>query len=74
MISEAAVTGKPIYIAMMKSNNISRRFKNFYTEFNNLGITKELNDSIENWSYNKLDEVNRLAPIIRKKMKSNGII
>ena len=74
MISEAAVTGKPIYIAMMKSNNISRRFKNFYTEFNNLGITKELNDSIENWSYNKLDEVNRLAPIIRTKMKSNGII
>ena len=74
MISEAAVTGKPIYIAMMKSNKISKRFKDFYTEFNNLGITKELNDSVENWSYNKLDEVNRIAPIIKAKMKSNGII
>ena len=39
-----------------------------------LGITRELNDSIDNWSYDKLDEVNRIAPIIKGKMKSNGII
>ena len=74
MISEAAVTGKPIYIAMMKSNNLSKRFKDFYNQFNNLGITRELNDSIDNWSYDKLDEVNRITPIIKQKMKSNGII
>ena len=74
MISEAAVTGKPIYIAMMKSNRKSKRFINFYNQFNDLGITRELNDSIDNWSYDKLDEVNRIAPIIKTKMKSNGII
>ena len=74
MISEAAVTGKPIYIAMMKPKKISKRFKNFYDQFNNLGITKELNNSIDNWSYDKLDEVNRIAPIIKTKMKLNGII
>ena len=70
----AAVTGKPIYIAMMKPKKISKRFQNFYDQFNNLGITKELNNSIDNWSYDKLDEVNRIAPIIKEKMKSNGII
>ena len=37
-----------------------------------LGITKDY--SIDNWSYDKLDEVNRIAPIIKEKMKSNGII
>ena len=74
MISEAAVTGKPIYIAMMKSAKSRKKFKNFYDQFNNLGITKELNDSIDNWSYDKLDEVNKIAPIIKAKMKSNGII
>ena len=74
MISEAAVTGKPIYVAMMKSNRLSKRFANFYKQFNNLGITRELNDSIDNWSYDKLDEVNRIAPIIKGKMRSNGII
>ena len=74
MISEAAVTGKPVYIVMMKSKRRSKRFENFYNEFKDLGITRELNDSIDNWSYDKLDEVNRIAPIIKGKMKSNGII
>jgi mitochondrial fission protein ELM1 len=74
MISEAAVTGKPVYIAMMKSNKTSKRFKSFYNQFKDLGIARELNDSIDNWSYDKLDEVNRIAPIIKAKMKLNGII
>ena len=74
MISEAAVTGKPVYIAMMKSYKVSKRFKDFYKQFQDLGITRELKDSIDNWSYDKLDEVNRIAPIIKAKIKSNGII
>ncbi len=74
MISEAAVTGKPVYIATMKPTRNSQRFKNFYTQFKNLGIIKELTDNIDNWSYDKLDEVNRIAPFIKEKMKKNGII
>ena len=74
MISEAAVTGKPVYIAMMKSIKNNYRFKNFYTKLNKLGITKELENNVESWSYNSLDEVNRIAPLIKSKLKSNGII
>ena len=37
-------------------------------------IIKELSDSIDSWSYDKLDEVNRIAPLIKEKMKQNGII
>ena len=74
MISEAAVTGKPVYVAMMKSLRPSIRFYRFYDQFEKLGITKKLNGSIDNWSYDKLDEVNRIAPIIKEKMKLNGII
>tara|TARA_B100001094_G_C17990349_1_gene699880 strand:- start:347 stop:841 length:495 start_codon:yes stop_codon:yes gene_type:complete len=74
MISEAAVSGKPVYVAMMKSNKTSKRFKNFYNQFSSLGITRELKDSIDNWTYDKLDEANRIAPIIKTKMKLNGII
>ena len=57
-------------------NSYSKVFEytNFYNQFKDLGITRELNDSIDNWSYDKLDEVNRIAPIIKTKMKSNGII
>lgn len=74
MISEAAITGKPVYIAMMKAVKNNYRFKNFYTKLNKLGITKELENNVETWSYDNLNEVNRIAPLIKSKMKSNGII
>ena len=74
MISEAAVTGKPVYIAKMNPVKNNKRFTNFYNQFKNLGIVKDLEDKVDLWSYNELDEVNRIAPIIKEKMKSNGII
>ena len=74
MISEAAVTGKPVYIAMMKPKKRNARFKKFYSQLSNLGITKELNNVVENWSYESLNEVSRIAPLIKSKMKQNGII
>ena len=73
MISEAAVTGKPIYVANMKAKKESKRFQAFYSQLKEINIIKDLEDKIETWSYNNLDEVNRIAPIIKEKMKSNGI-
>ena len=74
MISEAAITGKPVYIAMMRSFKPAWRFKKFYSQLRDLGITRELGDSVESWSYNKLNEVTRIAPIVKAKMKKHGII
>ena len=74
MISEAAITGKPIYVANMAPIKNNYRFKRFYAQFKNLGVIKDLEDNIDIWSYNQLDEVNRIAPLIKEKMKSNGII
>ena len=74
MISEAAVTGKPVYIAMMKAVKNNNRFKNFYNKLSDLGITRELTNNIDNWSYENLNEVARIAPLIKSKMKLNGII
>jgi len=74
MISEAAVTGKPVYIAMMKPKKRNARFKKFYSQLSNLGITKELNNIVENWSYESLNEASRIAPLIKSRMKQNGII
>ncbi len=74
MISEAAMTGKPVYIAMMKSFKPTGRFKKFYSQLKDLGITRELEDRVESWSYNSLNEVNRIAPMVKAKMKKHGII
>ena len=73
MISESAVTGKPIYVANMKVKKDGKRFKDFYSQLKEINVIKDLEDKIESWSYNNLDEVNRIAPIIKEKMRLNGI-
>ena len=74
MISESAITGKPIYVAYMSPIKNNKRFKKFHSQFKKLGIIRELKDTVDLWSYNKLDEANRIAPIIKERMKLNGII
>jgi len=74
MISEAAITGKPIYVAQMSNKRSNHRFKKFYDLFKDLGITRDLEDKIEHWNYSGLDEVNRAALLVREKMEQNGII
>ena len=73
MISEAAVTGKPIYSANMTPIKNNSRFRNFYDQFKKLGILRDLENTVDLWSYNQLDEANRIAPIIKEKMKLYGI-
>ena len=74
MISEAAVTGKPIYVAQMKPKRSNTRFENFYDEFKKLNVIRDLEDKIELWSYNQLNEVNRIAAEIKKRIKEYGIV
>jgi len=71
MISEAAITGKPIYVAQMPAVKNDRRFKSFFNLFESLNIIKPLNDSVEKWNYTKLDETNKIAGQIREKIKQH---
>ena len=71
MISEAAITGKPIYVAQMPAIKNNQRFKSFFNLFESLNIIKELNSSVENWTYTKLNETNKIAEQIKKKIKQH---
>ena len=68
MISECALTGKPIYIAEIASKKDDYRFRQFRDLFLKLNITKILDDKLELWSYDKLDETNKIANIIKKNL------
>ena len=68
MISEAALTGKPIYIASILPKKNDKRFQRFRNLFRELNITRNLGEDVENWSYTKLDETNRVANIIKQKI------
>jgi len=68
MISEAALTGKPIYVAQISPKRNDLRFRQFRDLFSKLNIIRNLEDKLEIWNYEKLDETNRVANIIKNKI------
>ena len=68
MISEAALTGKPIYVASILPKKNDKRFQKFRNLFRELNIIKNLGEEIKDWNYEKLDETNRVANIIKQKI------
>ena len=68
MISEAATSGKPIFIAHMEAKKNNYRFKRFFKLFKKMGITRDLGEKIENWTYDKHNEAERIAITIKNKI------
>ena len=68
MISEAALTGKPIYIADIPSRKNDHRIKKFRELFTRLNIIKKLDNKLETWHYETLDETSRIAKEIKKRL------
>ena len=68
MISEAALTGKPIYIADIPAKKNDKRIKKFRKLFDQLNITKKLDNKLETWHYESLDETSRIANEIKKQL------
>ena len=73
MISEAAITGKPIYVAQMPPVKNNIRFQKFFEMFKKLNIIKDLDDKLEDWKYEKLNETDRISGYIKSKIKNYDI-
>ena len=69
MISEAAMTGKPIYVAQMPNIKKNQRFKKFFELFSSLNIIRNLGNSVEHWDYKKLNETDRISSYIKEQLK-----
>ena len=70
MISEAAMTGKPIYIAQMPAIKKNSRFKKFFALFKSLNITRDLENSVDSWNYEKLNETDKISRYIKEQLKN----
>ena len=68
MISEAALTGKHIYVAMIPATRDDKRFQKFRNLLESMNIIRKLEDEMHTWSYDKLDETNRIARLIKEKL------
>ena len=75
MISEAAISGRPIYIYHLPFKRKSARISNFHDEFSKIGITRDLINvqHLENWEYNVLNESDRIGSIIKKRIIEDTI-
>ena len=70
MISEAAMTGKPIYVAQMPTIKNNKRFKKFFELFKSLNIIKDLENSVDEWNYEKLNETDKISSYIKEVLKN----
>ena len=70
MISEAATSGKPVFVAHMKPKRNNYRFKQFFQLFKDMGVTRDLGEKVESWEYNKFNEAERIAEQINSKIKN----
>ena len=70
MISESAISGKPIYVYHLPYKRISKRLQYFHNEFKNLNITRDFNNikKLDVWKYKPLNETKRIAGIIKKRI------
>ena len=75
MISEAAISGRPIYIHHLDFKRKSKRMVRFHKEFSKIGITRNIKNIkyLDNWSYNSLNESERIARIIKKRIIEDKI-
>jgi len=70
MISEAAASGKPIFVAHMRSKKNNYRFKKFFQLFKEMGITRDLGEKIQSWTYSRFNEAERIAAMINNKLRN----
>ena len=70
MISESATSGKPIYVAHMDATRNNYRFKRFFKLFKEMGIIRDLGENVETWTYNRINEAERIAKTIKIKIRN----
>ena len=70
MISEAATSGKPIFVAKMKPKRNNYRFKRFFQLFREMGITRDLGEKVDNWTYNYFNEVEKIASLVHSRLNN----
>lgn len=67
MISEAATTGKPVYVFDLEGR--SRKFDTLYGSLRAAGIIRPLGDRLEPWTYPPLNDAALLAAAIKARLK-----
>ena len=66
MVSEAAGTGKPVYIAALVGG--SRKFRRFHAAMADAGITRPFDGRLDDWQYTPPDDTARAAAAVHARL------
>lgn len=70
MASEAAATGKPVYIVDLEGG--SRKFREFHKGLRDDGITRPFKGTLETWTYAPLDDTARVAALVHQRLNAHA--
>jgi mitochondrial fission protein ELM1 len=70
MVSEACATGKPVHVFHLPGG--SRKFRRFHRAFEAAGLTRPFAGRLESWSYEPPRETERVAALIRVRLKDRA--
>lgn len=71
MVSEAASTGKPVYVVELDGG--SAKFRSFHEAMRADGITRPFAGELETWSYAPLDDTARVAEEVRHRIAAKRL-
>ena len=70
MASEAAATGKPVYIVDLEGG--SRKFDEFHQGLRDDGITRPFTGTLETWTYAPLDDTAQVAALVHQRLNAHA--
>ena len=70
MVSEAASTGKPVYLVELEGG--SRKFREFHKTLREAGITRTFEGRLETWNYAPLRDTQVAAAEIRRRLAARS--
>lgn len=70
MVSEAAATGKPVYVAHLPGG--SEKFHRFHRALEQDGVTRRFEGALDAYSYVPLDDLGRVAEIVETKLSERS--
>lgn len=72
MATEAAATGKPVYILGMDARRTGGKFEAFHRSLRDRGITRPFSGTLEAWTYARLAETDRAADALLKAWRTHA--
>ncbi len=68
MVTEAAGTGRPVYIEYLTERRRARRFRKFHESFERAGVARPFEGRLENWTYPPRNDSAHVAQIIHERL------